>query len=188
MIVKHDLSQKMSDIDNRQQEGTNPAEEIDLDTQTVDTDIDIDNDFNPDEDLTAEELKKKDEIIRQLTARAKKSELELKTLRSKETPKITNGLSPDEIDIKILKAKGTTDDEIKYLQKIAAVNGTTVFEAEQDELFTAYKAKQDESKKSEKARLGASRGGGTVKKEENFTSQGLSGEKHKELWLKSRGR
>lgn len=100
----------------------------------------------------------------------------------KQNPQSAN--SEELIDIKVLKSIGTPDDEIEYLKKIAKVNGTSLIDAKQDDLYKAYVSKKQEEEKAQKAALGASRGAG--KKEVQKTT-GLTQEEHKELWKKATG-
>lgn len=167
----------MSDEDIRQQEGTNLDEEQNLDEQIEDTD---------DVDALKEALEKERIAKQQILARAKKAEAEAKELKTKATDKpsqnINNTLTADDVEVKILKAQGLSEDEINYLKRLAKVNETSIIESQSDELFQAFKLKKQEAEKAEKAKLGASRGSGTVKQSKTVSSAGLTDEEHKQLW------
>lgn len=164
----------------------NENEELELETNLDDTD-DV-------EDLK-EQLEREREARRQLTARAKKAEEQLKSMSSQTTQKpvqkpsqnINNSLTAEDVETRILKAQGVKEDELVMLKKIASVNGTGIIEAQTDEIFLSYKDRKEAQEKAEKAKLGASRSSGSVKKEKSFTSSGLSKEEHKEMWRQAQG-
>lgn len=167
----------MSDEDIRQQEGTNLDEEQNLDEQIEDTD---------DVDALKEALEKERIAKQQILARAKKAEAEAKELKTKANEKpsqnINNTLTAEDVEVKILKAQGLSEDEISYLKKLAVINQTTIIEAQNDDIYQAYKNKKQEAEKAEKAKLGASRGSGTVKQSKTVSSEGLTDAEHKQLW------
>lgn len=168
----------MSEQDEQVLEATNSNEEIEIDLTQDDTE-----DVEALRNLVAE----KDAFARQAVARAKKAEAELKTLKGTGQPEATqninsNVLSAEDVDIKILKAQGKSQEEIDYLKKLAHVNGTGIVEAQNDALFKAWTAQRDAESKAEKAKLGASRGAGSIRQEKSTTTPGLSDQEHKELW------
>lgn len=134
-----------------------------------------------------------EEQFRQVVARAKKAEAQLKatkqTTQQTASQTLTNAPSntTDDIDVKILKSQGTPQDEIEVLQKIAKVNNTTVIDAKNDNLFKLYISNKEQQEKADKARLGASKGSGNVKKEKGFNTPGLSQEEHRRLWREKNG-
>lgn len=183
----------MSEQDHSQQEGTNPADDLALEKE-------LDNIENiEDVEVLKESNLKAREAIKQLTARAKKAEAEAQSLRGSqpksEEPKPTptqsndkNTISAEDIEIKILKSQGVSEDEVNYLKKIASVNGGSLIDAQKDELYVSWKTRREENEKAEKAKLGASRGSGAVKKEPGFKTVGLTEEDHKRLWREKQNR
>lgn len=169
----------MPEQDIEQQEAIIPDENLELEPEQDNTE---------DVETLKARLAEKEAFARQAIARAKKAEAEAKALKEKpQAPQDINNTSSDDVDVKILKVQGIPQDEIDYLQKIARVNGTNVIEARNDELFKAYLVKKEADAKAQKARLGASRGSGTVKKEKGFNTPGLSKEEHRALWRESEG-
>lgn len=186
MTVKHNLLIKMSEQDELEVSTTNDNEELELESNLDDTD---------DIDALREQLEQAREAKRQILARAKNAEAKLKSMSSQTTqsqPKpsqpINNILTTEDVEVRILKAQKASDDEIVMLKKIAAVNGTSIIEAQSDEMFISFKERKEEQEKADKAKLGASRGSGSVKKEKDVSSAGLSDAEHKELWRQSMGK
>lgn len=162
-------------------------------TDAVVTDTDSEVDTEESTDVVAEALAKlaeAEEAKRQITARAIKAEQELKALRGAPKPETitNNGLSAEDVDIKILESQGIDKDSIEYLRKLAKVNGTSILAAQSDDIYKGYKAKKEADEKAEKASLGASRGSGQVKKGKDVSSPNLSEQEHRELWNKAVGR
>lgn len=170
----------MSEEDKKVVEATNSNEEENFEDEIQDTE---------DVDVLKDTIEKDRIAKQQILARAKKAEAELKALKEKkpEATQFNNNLTGEEIEITILKAQKVSEDEINYLKKLAKVNGTSIIDAQNDELFTAFKAKKEAEEKSEKAKLGASRGSGSVKKEKEINSPNLSEADHKELWKARQG-
>lgn len=175
----------MSDQDNRELESTNLDEELELEHNQDDT-----------EDVEELKLKLEEarEANRKINARAKKAEEQLKQQASQpvasETPKPTqlnSTLTANDIDTRVLKATGMSDEMLEQLTKVATVTGKSLFEAQSDEIFIALKEKKDAETRAEKARLGASRGSGSVRKEKSLNTPGLTAAEHKELWRNSNG-
>jgi hypothetical protein len=170
--------------------------EQDQDAVTTTTEQDTELDLNLDDTEDVEALKQKladaDEAKRQITARAKKAEEEVKRLKatsSETTHTINNSsLTEESVDVKILESQGVDSDSIAYLKKLAKVNGTSILAAQSDDIYKTWKSNQEATAKAEKAKLGASRGSGSARQEKAFTSANLSDEDHKALWLKSQGR
>lgn len=161
-------------------ETINSSEELDLEVQDDVEDVEV---------LKAK-LAEAEEAKRQLTARAHKAEAQAKAIKQKpaEAPQtISNNLSADEVDVKILQSQGMDEDSLNYLKKLAKVNGTSILAAQTDELFVSYKQNKEAKAKSESASLGASRGSGQTRKSKSFDTPDLENADHKELWLKSRG-
>lgn len=169
----------MSEQDNEVLETINSNEEENLETE-------IDNDTD-DVEALKEALEKEKIAKQQILARAKKAEALLK--ENKDKPSLNNNvLTSEDVETKILKAQGLPDDEINYLKKLATLNGTSIIEAQSDEIFKSFKANKEAQEKQANAKLGASRGSGSIKKEKTFTTKGLSDEEHKEMWRQSLGR
>jgi hypothetical protein len=168
----------MSEQDNTPQEGMNPEPEVVEETtaeETVET------------PAQAAERTFTENQFRQMEARAKKAESDLrKALEgdsgTKAAKPINNVLSGEQIEITVLRAQGMSEDEISYLRKLAKVNETSIIEAQKDELFSSFKAKKESDAKAQKAKLGASRGSSTVRKEKDLNSSGLTDAEHKALW------
>lgn len=166
----------MSEKDASQQEDTNLDEELELDTELEDTE---------DVETLKENLSKERIAKAQILARAKKAEAALKAKKPAEATQTTtneNALTADDIDIRVLKLQGMSDDVLEMLKKVAKVNGQTLIDAQKDGLFISMKEKYDAEKKSEKASLGASHGSGSARKGKDFKTAGLSDEDHKEMW------
>lgn len=188
MIVKHNLSPTNMPETNQEVESIISNEELELELELEE----IENRQAPTEspDRT---------FARQAVARAKKAEAEAKALREKyegkteATQNTTNPLTTQDIEVRILKVKGTPADEIEMLKKLAALKSVetgkevSIIDMESDDYFITYKDKKDATAKAEKARLGASKSGGSAKAEKSFNTQGLSPADHKELWRQSQG-
>lgn len=169
----------MSDEDKEVLEATNSNEEENFEEE-IDTDTD-------DVEALKEALAKEKIAKQQILARAKKAEALVKEKKA-EPSQINNVLTSDDVETKILKAQGLPDEDINYLKKLAKVNGTSIIEAQSDEIYKSFKANKEATEKAEKAKLGASRGSGSVKREKSFATKGLSDEEHKEMWRQSQGR
>lgn len=163
--------------------------DVAVDTSTDNTEVVEDTSTEPIAEALVK-LAEAEEAKRQLTARAHKAETELKALKN--APKAenitNNGLSADDVDVKILQSQGVDEDSINYLKKLAKVNGTSILAAQTDELYGAYKSKKESDEKNAKATLGASRGSGQAKKVKEISTPGISTSDHRELWNKANGR
>jgi len=124
-------------------------------------------------------------------ARAKKAEQLLvkhkRQVKQSKPEEKADTLSDEAIEKKILKAQGVSEELLTQLTKIARVNGTSVIDAQSDPYFIAYKEKLEQDKLQNKAKLGASKGSGTVKKSKGFETAGLTDEEHKQLWRERQG-
>lgn len=170
----------MSEQDNEVLETISSNEEVNLEEETQDTE---------DVDALKDTIERNRIANQQILARAKKAEAELKALKGQATAtqNTTNNLSSEDVEVSILKAQKTSDDEIAYLKKLAKVNGTSIIDAQSDEIYLGWKAKKEAEEKSEKAKLGASRGSGSAKKEKTINTPNLSDEEHKALWKEQNG-
>jgi hypothetical protein len=81
----------------------------------------------------------------------------------------------------ILIAKGMDDENISQLKAIAKGKNISLLEAEKDPLFVSYFEKVQKEKKSEQAKLGASKGS-TYKETKPEFKSGLTREEHMALW------
>lgn len=169
-----------------------PEEELEVSTIEDNEELELESisDDSDDIDALKEQLEQAREAKRQILARAKNAEAKLKSMSSQTTqsePKpnqpINNPvMTAEDVEVRILKTQKVSDDEIAYLKKIAAINGCSVIEAMEDEVYLNFKEKKEASEKSEKARLGVSRGSSSVRKEKEISQPGLTDADHKELW------
>lgn len=175
----------MSEQDQVQDLATNESQEQELEINLDDI-----------ENVEGESKTYTEEQFRQVVARAKKAEAQLKAAKTNQQPTQQNASqtltnipsnTTDDIDVKILKAQGIPQDEIDVLRKIAKVNGASVIDAREDNLFKLYKTQKEAQEKAEKARLGASKGSGSVKKEKGLNTPGLSPEEHRQMWREKNG-
>lgn len=179
----------MSEQDLEQLDATNPNEELELEPELDDTE---------DVEALKEQLEREREARRQLTARAKKTEAELRNLRDSQpketkTPESTqltktnNALTEDEIDARVLRLQGMSEELLNKLKSVAKATGKSMIEAQSDEVFVIMKEKMEAEAKSEKAKLGASKGSGSVKKGKDLSTPGLTDAEHKALWREKMG-
>lgn len=123
--------------------------------------------------------------IEELEKELQKSKLSPKTDDDDELPSHENqGVSREEA---YLIAKGFSLEEVEKANKIAKLEGVTLIEASENEMFVAWKKSSDAQRKAEKARLGVSSGSSLRSKEKTFKDS-LTDQEHKELWLKKMGR
>ena len=87
----------------------------------------------------------------------------------------------------ILFAKGFTEAEVEKMKKVAAVEGIKLTDVPANDIFTAWKAKQDAEARDREAQLGASRGGRS-KVHKTFETKGLSDEEHRALFQEKIGK
>ena len=169
----------MSDEDKKVLEATSSNEEENLEEE-------IENDTE-DVDALKSQVEKDKVAKQQILARAKKAEAELKALKEQKPDATLNtNLTTEDIETSILKAQKVSDDEITYLKKLAKVNGTSIIDAQSDEIYIGWKAKREAEEKSEKAKLGTSKGSGSAKKEKDINTSNLSEAEHKALWQENK--
>jgi len=173
----------MSEIDEQVLAATNANEELELEMELDNTD---------DVDTLKEEIEKKNNFARQALARAKKAEAELKALKSTEkapeNQTINNQtLSPDDIDARVLRLQGMSEETLTVLKKVAQATGKSIIDAQQDEIFIALKEKAEREIRESNAKLGTSKGSGAVKKEKTFNTPGLSDADHRAMWKEAQG-
>ncbi len=133
----------------------------------------------------AEQLEKERTAKIQILARAKKAEEELKSLKARSQDNKNN--DPQLSDELKLIARGLSDDEIEQAKIIAKGRDIALTEAIKDPLFTIFQADLKEKQRKEKAKLGASKGSGESK-EENEIKPGMSREEHQEVFKKLVGK
>jgi hypothetical protein len=103
-------------------------------------------------------------------------------------PTVTSTPSPSvDVDERILKHDGMSDDLLKELKGIAQLRGVSLIDAQNDFLFVAAKEKFEKDAKVQQAQLGASRGSGMVKPKPSFITPNLSRDEHKEMVAKRLG-
>lgn len=126
-----------------------------------------------------EVLEDKKRHIKKLESRI--AELESQTPPKKEEPKQaeTSSLSRQEA---ILIARGLDETSLEKANKIAQVEGVTLLEAVEGDVFKAWKTAEEQRQKAEEAKLGASSKSGKSAKQKDVTTPGLSREEHKKLW------
>ena len=148
------------------QDGMNPEseviEETDTDTRIAELEAQL-----------AEERQAKSEIL----ARAKKAEA-----ANKIAPKPITNISKEDIEETILRSEGIDDDTLTEMKALAKVRGTGLLAVKSDPIYLAMKQAKEAEAKALAARLPASRGSGSVKKEKGFGTAGLTEAEHKALW------
>ncbi|MGB1039028.1 MAG: hypothetical protein ACPGYY_10310 [Bacteroidia bacterium] len=169
-------------MSNEENHDVNP----DLESSTESEDVE-------DQDSTDEEESESRSIpynrFKEVNDKAKKLEEELAQYKSSdntktkpETIKQPNSLTREE---GYLVAQGLKLEELDKAAKIAELEGVSLLEAVETDIFAAWKiAKENEAKKAE-AQLSASNGSRTSRKKKDFNTPGLSKDEHKELWKKS---
>lgn len=148
---------------------------------------DVTSDDSEDIEVLKAELEKAREIKRIAEIRTKKAEAELKSYKDKPAEAVTSTLSEEDIEVKILKAKGIDAELLDEMKILAKVRGKSILEIENDPILIAMKNEKEAKHKAEKAKLGASKGSGQVKQAKTVNSPGLSQEEHKALWKESMG-
>jgi hypothetical protein len=121
----------------------------------------------------------------ELTARAKKAEEELKSLKAK--PQDNKPNDPQLSDELKLIARGLSDEAIEKAKIIAKGRGIPLTEAIKDPDFLIIKADLDEKEKREKAKLGASKGSGETEEGITGLESGSTREEHMKAFKKVNG-
>ncbi|MFA5197682.1 MAG: hypothetical protein WC437_04675 [Patescibacteria group bacterium] len=120
----------------------------------------------------------------ELTARAKKAEEELKTLKANPQNKPNDPQLSEELK---LIARGLSDEEIEQAKVIAKGKGIPLPEAIKDPLFTVFQRDLKEREKKEKAKLGASKGSGESE-DKPLVRSGMSREEHEKVFKEVLGK
>jgi hypothetical protein len=164
---------------------TNRMSEQDQDIVTTTTndepEIEINLDDTEDVEVLRETVQKAQEAQRQILARAKKAEAELKSLKEKPQPQNTQALSVEDIQTEILKSKGIDSELLAEMKTLAKLRNKSVLEIENDPIFVAMKEEKEKKAKEEKSKLGSPRGSATVKPKKDFNTPGLTEEEHREM-------
>jgi multidrug efflux pump subunit AcrA (membrane-fusion protein) len=122
----------------------------------------------------------------ELTARAKRAEEELKTLKANSQKSKPNDPQLTE-ELKLI-ARGLSDEAIEQAKVIARGKGISLTEAIKDPLFSIYQKDTEEREKKEKAKLGASRGSAETQEEVKGFQSGATREEHIEAFNKAVGK
>jgi len=141
--------------------------------ETTENEVDTTNQEANEVDWKAEALKYK-AILARRAKQATAQPVQKQTLQ-------TNDLTREEV---ILIAKGMDDENLNQLKAIAKGKNISLLQAEKDPLFVSYFDKIQKEKKSEQAKLGASKGSSYKETKAEFKS-GLSREEHMALWKES---
>lgn len=88
---------------------------------------------------------------------------------------------PIDIDERVLKAQGMSDEVLKQLKDVAKLRGLSLIDAQTDPVFQALKSQLEQEEKSKKAQLGASRGAPKVTPKKEPNTPGLTREEHMAL-------
>lgn len=139
------------------------------------------------EETIAPEVEELRKAKAQLTARAKKAEEELKSLKARPQQNINN--DPQLSDELKLIARGLSDEAIEQAKVIAKGKGIPLTEAIKDPLFAIYQEDAEKKRKKEDAKLGASKGSGeTENKDEPGLKPGATREEHEKSFKKLLGK
>lgn len=132
--------------------------------------------------------KKTAEALKQQNARARKAEAALKDIAGngeggEKKPEQKPAASDNAVDVdeRILKANGMSDELLKELKDIAALRKVSLIDAQNDPLFKRAKEEFDRKKKSEDASMGAGKGSGSSKGAKSPNDPGLSRDEHKKM-------
>lgn len=127
---------------------------------------------------------------KRLFQKTQKSQVVQKDITTQKAPSQINNTqtSSPNIEEVVLRAQGVDQDTLNYLKKVAAITGTSLIDAQKDELFQAYKEKREREIKSEKAKLGVTRGSVKSEPKKVFTNSGIPEKDHYEMWKEKMGR
>lgn len=173
-------------MDNNEENTLNAEQEIqddelyfEEDTDDVDT-----NEESNSHEVDTTDLSEADELAKAKAEANKWRRIAQKNAKGSQiktaSPKATAPLSVD-VDERILKAQGMSDEVLKELKVVATARGVSLIDAQNDYLFVAIKEKIERDTKAQRATLGVSRGSGTAKPKVGFNTPGLSREEHMKL-------
>lgn len=160
------------------------AEDVVVDTNTEGEEATNSNKNSEQDDTVTlqEKLDKAEQAKSQLTARAKKAEEELKTLKANH-PLTQDPQLSDELK---LIARGLSDEEIEQAKVVAKGKGIILTEAIKDPLFLTYQSDLKDKQRKEKAKLGASKGSGESQ-DDTLIKPDMTRDEHKEAFKKVMG-
>lgn len=160
------------------------------DGEDQDTDESLENTEEETEETSNEETEDDSDVDslqeknKNLFARAKKAETELKKLKS--AKKDDSSTSSEEVltrDEAFLIAGGVDTEDLEQLKIIQKGTDVSLSEAVKSPMYTAYKEQKEIKAKRKKAQLGASGGSGSSK--DDINKSGLTEKEHRALWEKS---
>ena len=136
------------------------------------------------DDVKEDRLTKLEEANKKLFARAKAAEEKAKA--KVETPQLQTKQTNDSLtrEEAILIAQGTDPKSLELLSKISKIEGVSLLEAKNSEIYLAYLAKNEQELKSTKSKLGASKGSGRI---ETQKTSGLTREEHMAMFKEKMG-
>ena len=158
---------------------TDEVEDVAVDTNAEGEEATESNKDSEQEDAVAlqEKLDKAEQAKSQLTARARKAEEELKTLKA------NHPLNPDpqlSDELKLI-ARGLSDEEIEQAKVVAKGKGIALTEAIKEPLFLTFQNDLKDKQRKEKAKLGASKGSGESQ-DESLIKPEMTREEHKKAF------
>lgn len=167
--MEEELQDVAADTNAEVEETTNSNETVETNEDTVNL---------------QEKLEQAERAKSQILARAKKAEEELKALKAK--PQNNNNDPQLSEELKLI-ARGLSDEEIEQAKVVAKGKGIALTEAVKDPLFQIFQSNLKEKERKEKAKLGASKGSGETR-EENEVKSGMAREEHLKVFQKKVGR
>lgn len=162
------------------QVGTDTSVDANADTSVVDTTEGM------------EETEKLRTLAENYKIRAEKAEAKLRAkpeTKQESSTQITKEQTQNETlppEVLKLYAKGLDDDQVEYVQKVAVLEGKSLKEASESDLYTTWNEKRAQRLKDEKAQLRASNGSRVAVKKD-FKSGSLSEDEHKALYKEKYG-
>lgn len=137
------------------------------------------------DDSKEDKVAKLEEANKKLYARAKAAEEKAKGTKENPQPLQTNtpnnSLSREEA---ILLSQGVDTTSLEMLSKISKLEGISLLEAKENDLYKAYLAKIEQEKRAEQSKLGASRGSGRI---ESTSTAKMSREEHMAMFKEKMG-
>ncbi len=81
-----------------------------------------------------------------------------------------------------LVAKGFSDGEIEYINKVAVLEGITPLQASEHPIFISYKKNQEDKDRSQKAQLGTSKRSQSFETPKTFSTPNTSRDEHVKMF------
>lgn len=128
------------------------------------------------EESSIEALRQELEKEKQARIKAEQAIIKAKSKEKKPVVEKQEELSESKIERIVLKAQGTSNDELELLEKISTLNNVSLTDAKQDPYFKAWKEAKAQEEKSKEASLPASKGS---------RANTLTEEQRRERFLKS---